>query len=147
MSPYYQALREKIGHDLILYPGVGAIVPDLTGRILLQEKSGGEGWSIPGGAIEPGEHPEEALVREVIEETGIVVKPIKVIFVVGGKEFRYQYPNGDKVEYTGLLYLCEVVGQSDLPLDPETKSLKYFSKENFPKLALPYPIEIMFSHA
>lgn len=146
MSPYYRALRAKIGHDLILYPGVGAVIPDAEGRILLQEKSTDEGWSLPGGAIEPGEHPEAALKREVREETGLIVRPVRIAFVVGGKEFRYQYPNGDWVEFTGLLYLCDVVGESSEPLDPETKSLRYFSREEMPSLAMPYPKDVLFSH-
>ena len=146
MSPYYQALRQKIGHDLILYPGVGAVIPDAHGRILLQEKSGDEGWSIPGGAIEPGEHPEDALIREVAEETGLIVRPVEIVLVVGGKDFRYQYPTGDWVEFTGLIYLCEVIGKSEQPLDPETKSLKYFSRPEMPSLAMPYPKDALFSH-
>ena len=43
---------------------------------------GGEYWSLPAGAIEPGETPEEAVVREVWEETGLKVQ-VKGVF--GGK--------------------------------------------------------------
>jgi 8-oxo-dGTP pyrophosphatase MutT (NUDIX family) len=146
MSPYYRALREKIGHDLILYPAAGAVIPDAEGRILLQEKAAEPGWFIPGGAIEPGEHPEEALVREVAEETGLIVAPRKVVLVIGGAEYRYRYPNGDWVEITGLLYQCDVVGRSDGPLDAETKHLEYFSREALPELALPYPVAALFTH-
>ena len=35
-------------------------------------------WTLPGGGLEFGEHPEEAMVREVQEETGLTVKPEKV---------------------------------------------------------------------
>lgn len=35
---------------------------------------GGEYWSLPAGAIEPGETPEEAVIREVWEETGLKVR-------------------------------------------------------------------------
>jgi 8-oxo-dGTP pyrophosphatase MutT (NUDIX family) len=147
MSPYYRSLREKIGHDLLLYPGVGAVIPDKGGRILLQERSSGEGWSIPGGAIEPGEHPEQALIREVCEETGLIVRPEKIVLVVGGSQYRYQYPNGDWVEFTGLIYLCTVTGESSQPLDAETKSLRYFSRAEMPLLAMPYPKEALFAHS
>jgi 8-oxo-dGTP pyrophosphatase MutT (NUDIX family) len=34
--------------------------------LLLQEKASGERWSLPAGAIEPGETPEQAIVREVL---------------------------------------------------------------------------------
>ena len=146
MSPYYQALRDRIGHELMLYPAVGAVIPDASGRILLQTKTEEAGWFIPGGAIEPGERPEESLIREIAEETGLIVEPVKVVLVFGGPEYRYEYPNGDKVEIFGALYRCRVVGEAAGPLDPETKSLHYFSREAMPPLRLPYPVEALFDH-
>lgn len=146
MSPYYRALRTKIGHDLILYPAAGAVIPDQQGRILLQEKTFEPGWFIPGGAVEPGEHPEEAVVREVAEETGLVVRPERVVLVIGGAEYRYEYPNGDQVEITGLLYQCSVVGETGEPIDEETKRLQYFSRDDLPELRLPYPVDSLFTH-
>jgi 8-oxo-dGTP pyrophosphatase MutT (NUDIX family) len=46
------------------------IVAESTGRVLLLERSDGEGWSHPGGMSEPGEDPEETAIRELDEETG-----------------------------------------------------------------------------
>ena len=146
MSPYYQALRAKIGHDLILYPAVGAVIPDAAGRILLQTKTDEPGWFIPGGAIEPGEPPEVALVREIEEETGLIVRPEKIVLAFGGADYRYEYPNGDRVEIIGLLYQCETIGRSERPIDAETKSLEYFAREEMPELVLPYPRDALFTH-
>jgi 8-oxo-dGTP diphosphatase len=58
-------------------PCVGAVIRDETGRLLmiLRGHDPGRGlWSIPGGRIEPGETAEEAVVREVREETGLEVR-------------------------------------------------------------------------
>ncbi len=57
-------------------PCVGAIITDPAGRLLLIKRGHEPGmglWSIPGGRIEPGESPEQAVVREVQEETGLSV--------------------------------------------------------------------------
>ena len=58
-------------------PCVGAVVTDGQGRLLMIKRGHEPGaglWSIPGGRIEPGETDAEALVREMSEETGLVVE-------------------------------------------------------------------------
>jgi len=147
MSPYIRQLRSRVGHDLLLLPGVAAVVRDREGRLLLQEKSSGEGWSLPAGAIEPGETPEQAVRREVLEETRLVVVPTRLVGVFGGEGFRHVYPNGDEVEYTVVVYRCSVIGEMPGQPDPETKSLRYFAIDEMPHVALPYPTEALFGGA
>jgi 8-oxo-dGTP diphosphatase len=58
-------------------PCAGAVIRDAAGRMLLilrRNEPGAGLWSIPGGRIEPGETDEQALVREVAEETGLEVR-------------------------------------------------------------------------
>lgn len=57
--------------------GVGAIVFDGNGRVLLVERGKPPSlglWSIPGGKLEPRETLAQAVAREVLEETGLVVE-------------------------------------------------------------------------
>jgi addiction module HigA family antidote len=143
MSPYFQDLRSKVGHALLLVPSVAAVIRNGDGELLLQQKVGGA-WSLPAGAIEPGETPEDAVRREVLEETALLVEPTEIRGVFGGSAFRHQYVNGDTVEYTVVLFRCRVLGASTNSLDPETRSLSYFSRERMPALALPYPMEALY---
>jgi 8-oxo-dGTP diphosphatase len=58
-------------------PCVGAIVRDQADRLLviLRGRPPAAGrWSIPGGRVEPGESDQQALLREMAEETGLVVE-------------------------------------------------------------------------
>jgi 8-oxo-dGTP diphosphatase len=58
-------------------PCVGAIIRDSSGRLLLIRRRNEPGaglWSLPGGRVEPGEADEQAVVREVAEETGLAVR-------------------------------------------------------------------------
>jgi 8-oxo-dGTP diphosphatase len=58
-------------------PCVGAVIKDDRGRLLLIKRGHAPGaglWSLPGGRIEPGETDAEALVREMREETGLVIE-------------------------------------------------------------------------
>lgn len=145
MSPYYQRLRASVGTDLLVIPAVAAVIHDEAGRLLLQEKHDGS-WSLPAGAIEPGEDPETAIEREVLEETGLRCVSSRVLSVLGGSDFRHTYPNGDSVEYVIILFRCLVSTQSIAILDQdETRSIRYFSRSEFPGLGLPYDIDLLFS--
>lgn len=69
---------------------VGAVIRDELGRLLLIKRGHEPGaglWSLPGGRVEPGETDAEALVREMQEETGLVVR-------VGRLVGRVQRPAG-----------------------------------------------------
>ncbi len=90
--------------------GVGAIVVE-SGRVLLVER-GREplkgSWSLPGGAVETGERLEEAIRREVREETGLDVEPVRMVEV-----FERIMPDAEgKTEYHYVLIddLCRGTG-------------------------------------
>jgi mutator protein MutT len=80
----------------------------MRSRILLtvRGKPPSEGmWGLPGGAVEVGETVEEALVREVREETGLDVRPLKLVAVLDS----VTKDDDDRVKYHYVLfeYLCE----------------------------------------
>lgn len=93
--------------------GVGALVVK-DGRILLvrrgQEPLKGR-WSIPGGLLELGEALEAGVVREVREETGLVVEPVELIELLD-RIHREDTPEGSRIRYHYVIadYLCRVTG-------------------------------------
>jgi len=140
MSSFYKSIRDRLGSSLLLMPAVAAIIRDESGRVLLQQRHD-ESWSLPAGAIEPGESPSVAIVREVFEETGLRVRPLRIAAVVGGSSCRVRYPNGDEVEYVVTVFDCEIVGGTAIESNEETRRLAYFRREDMPVLAFEYPRE------
>ncbi|HMA45799.1 MAG TPA: NUDIX domain-containing protein [Frankiaceae bacterium] len=87
-------------------PCVGALVRDGAGRLLLVRRGNEPGrglWSLPGGRVEPGESAEQALVREVREETGLLV-------TVGPLVGRVERPGPGGVVYDIADHACRTVG-------------------------------------
>ena len=88
-------------------PAAGAIV--FRGDSVLLVKRGGEPnrgrWSVPGGALEPGETVEAATVREVEEETGVRVRPLRIADV---GDYIERAPDGRvRWHYVLIDVLCE----------------------------------------
>ncbi|WP_238996652.1 NUDIX domain-containing protein [Paenibacillus pinistramenti] len=91
-------------------PAVVGIIRNENKEILFGRKHGEENWGLIAGAIEPGETPAEAVIREVFEETGLHVNPESIIGVYGGKDQRHIYPNGHQVEYLTIVFKCTING-------------------------------------
>jgi len=134
MSDYVRDLRAKIGPDLLLLPGVAAVIVDPAGRVLLQRRSDDGQWGLPGGAIEPGEEPAEALVREVHEETALDVVPERIVGVYSGPEFRVRYPNGDEAMIVSITFACRPMGGEPRVNDEESLEVRYFAPDALPPM-------------
>lgn len=129
---YVQELRAVVGHRAVLLPCTGVIITDENDRLLLQQRTDDESWGILGGAIEPGETPEESVRREAHEEAGIDLGRLQLFDVFGGPDFFIMYPNGDQAHLVCIVYLCHEF-RGDLKCDPtETLALQTFDREEIP---------------
>jgi 8-oxo-dGTP pyrophosphatase MutT (NUDIX family) len=77
-------------------------------------------WGLPGGSLEYGEHPEEAVIREVWEETGLHVCIEKLLLI-----------NSWLPDRVGMFYLCRIVDGTFHASD-EVSEFAYFSLDNLP---------------
>lgn len=107
-SSYVRSLRERIGHDLLMLPSVAALALDGAGRILLVRNAETLLWQTVGGAVDPGETPEEAALREAREEVSLELELGRLLGVVGGPACRVDYPNGDAVAYVVTVFEARV---------------------------------------
>lgn len=104
MSQYMQSLRAVAGSRLILVPASAVFVFDRLGRTLLVRDASTGLWGNPGGAIDPGESPVVAAVRELREETGLVASQLHLLGAYGGSAFEVTYPGGDRSSYVVVSY-------------------------------------------
>ena len=128
MSEHVRRLRAAIGHDLLLLPSVSVLPVDDAGRVLLVRHAGhDDGWGVLGGAVEIGEAPAEAAVRETREEIGVPVRLRGLIAALGGPEFEVTYPNGDRAAYVTAVYEAEIIDGVPRPADGELSEVGWFS--------------------
>ena len=139
ISPYMKNLRAHFGSQLVMTPSVAALIRNEAGQILFLVRADNGLWDLPAGAIDPGETPAQAVVREVREETGLIVEPSAVLGVFGGEGFRVSYSNADIVEYTVIVFECRVVGGELGGLDDETAELHFISAAERPPLTVEFP--------
>jgi len=136
ISPYIRQLRAHVGTMRLLLPSVSVHLFDAAGRLLLVRQREGGVWSTPGGLIEPDERPADAAAREAWEETGLLVRPDRVLGVYGGPECVVRYPNGDEVQYVITAVGATVVGGAPRPDGEETAAVRYWSAAEAARLSL-----------
>lgn len=107
--------------------GVRAVVQSEDGKFLLVRHTYISGWHFPGGGVEPDETAEEALARELEQETGLKVVGVSKLH---GIFFNRSVGKHDHV----LVYLCDT--RADAPLRStslEIAEAGYFNLEQLPK--------------
>jgi len=129
---YIKALREHIGHAPIITIGVGVIVENNDGEILLQKRKDNGKWAIIGGGMEIGESFEEVIRREAREETGIELGELRLLALCNGADRFITYPNGDIVYSTSVVFKTNSFS-GEICNDPdETIDHQFFGKDNLP---------------
>ncbi|MBE5787978.1 MAG: NUDIX domain-containing protein [Clostridiales bacterium] len=129
---YIKWIRGKAGHEKIILVFAGGCIFNERGEVLLQRRGDSGKWGFPGGAIELGETPEMAAIREVKEETGLDVNVGRLIGIYTDCDM--VYPNGDQAQSICIAYELEVTGGSLCCDCRETMDLKYFSLDKMPAL-------------
>jgi len=72
-----------------------------------------KGWTLPGGGVDHGEHPRDAVRREILEETGLHAEPVRILDVYS-THFTGARPDGLVEDYhgIGLIFSAEVQPES-----------------------------------
>ena len=108
MPSYLHWIRQHVGHEKILMVFASAAIRDDAGRLLWQRRADFGWWGLPGGILELDESLPECVVREVHEETGLQVRPARVVGVYTSPDFDVTYPNGDQVQQVTVCFECRM---------------------------------------
>ena len=138
ISAYVAGIRARIGHDLLLLPGVTAVVVNERDEVLLQLRRDSETWAPPSGGVEPGETAADTAIREVYEETGTSVVPERVVAVLSGRDYFVTYPNGDQMATVTTVFRCRPLAtETPRVNDDESLEIRYFPSDALPVNMLP----------
>ena len=131
---YIMNLRKYVGHEPLIGLGATTLVFNDRKELLLNLRTDTNTWGIPGGAMELYETIEETAVRELKEEASISVDELELVTILSGKEYYFEYPNGDKM--CTVIVLFKVLNYTgDVKVaDNESKQLKFFSLDNLPSM-------------
>jgi ADP-ribose pyrophosphatase YjhB (NUDIX family) len=131
------SLELDVGRALGVRTSVSAVIFDRRGRLLLQQRSDGGQWGLPGGSVEIGESVHDAVIREVREETGLHVTVRRLVGVYSDPALQVvRYPDGNVWHYVSVCFECAVRG-GELTTCDETLALRYVSPARMPTTLLP----------
>ncbi|MCU0328855.1 MAG: NUDIX domain-containing protein [Chitinophagales bacterium] len=151
MNDYIKNIREVIGTKKIIHPAARIIIESKEGQFLFIKRKDNGKLGVIAGAFENNETIEQCIIREVFEESGLVINYLEVIGISTDPNLEtVKYPNQDEIQYfviefytndwTGELkvdqnevmeaFFLGIEHVSDLPKNEQSifESLHYFRK-------------------
>ena len=134
---YIARMREKIGHEgMIFVSAYGILWNEQHDKILLEKRwDSDEGWGFPGGYLEYGDSPTQAVIREFKEETGLDVEVVRMLGL--STNITDENSWGDAQETIGIGFEMRYLGGTLCKDGTETVDLEYVSVVPEPKMFVP----------
>jgi len=123
VRPFFH-LKFRLERGMTL--GVRGLVTDEAGRVLLIQHTYVKGWHLPGGGVDRGEAAETAVIRELVEEVGIVATSRPRLLSVHNNHARFR---GDHVLY----YRIESWEQGQATSVGEIDETQWFHPDDLPE--------------
>ncbi|NDJ86687.1 MAG: NUDIX domain-containing protein [Chloroflexi bacterium] len=128
--PYYPILRARVGHARVILPGGTAAIFNNAGELLAVHDKKRDLWDLPAGLADLGETTTGTVVREVREETGLIVEPVRTLGIYSAPHLTHsELCNGDQAHWVDLLLECQIIGGNARPDEVEVDGLRYMTIE------------------
>lgn len=129
---YYKYLRQYVGTKPLILPGSVVIIRNKNSRVLLQKRPEGR-WGLPGGLMNLGESFEQVAIREVLEETGLHIRNLRLLQVFSGEDTFVKGENGDEFYSVTAVFITDHI-KGDIAFEtPETIDVQYFDCRELPE--------------
>ncbi len=126
-------LRARVGAAPLVVPATSAVVFNEREEILLQRREDTGEWGLPGGIMEIGERIDQTLVREVAEETGLQVEPVRLVGLYSDPVWAFTYPNGDRSQPVVACFEARIVGGRLQADGVESLEVGFFPLDRLPE--------------
>ena len=132
---YLGQLRQVVGSRLLMVPGTRIVIEDQAGLVLLDFRPDFRVWALPGGACEPDEDAPTTIVREVLEESGLVLGAVTPYGFASDPEWETtEFPNGDICRNFSLMFTTREYSGTPRPMDGESLDYRWWDPTDLPEM-------------
>ncbi|HZI97616.1 MAG TPA: NUDIX domain-containing protein [Actinomycetales bacterium] len=140
---YFNDPNAPVANSIV--PSVTAVVVDNTGDLLLVHKTDNDLWALPGGGVDPGESVSEAVLREVLEETGMDVEVVRLSGVYTNPRHVMAYDDGEVRQQFSLCFVARLLGGT-LTTSSETSEVAFVPPERLDDLTIHPSMRLRIDH-
>lgn len=116
-----------------ILPAIAVIIFNEKGQLLLQRRNDVDEWCVLSGHVEFGETITEAVLREILEETGAKAEIVRFIGIYSSPSSQTYYYENRTVQYVTAYFEARFTEDIDLHFsNSETKELRFFSPGQVP---------------
>ncbi|MDG5473701.1 NUDIX domain-containing protein [Jeotgalibacillus sp. ET6] len=130
---YIKHIRSMVENEKVIMVVSGAMVFDRENRLLMQKRSDNKQWGLPGGFMDFGESVQDTAKREVYEETGLILKELKLFGIYSGPQYDKTFSNGDQVSPVLISFICKNYSGELIESNEESLQNKFYSIDDLPE--------------
>lgn len=127
VGEWMKAVGQGVGGYVTPKVAVGAVVGNDRGQLLLVRRADSGVWLYPTGWADVGYSASEVAVKEVWEETGIEVEPVRLIAVLDGLRLGFT-----RIPLYSVVFHCRALGGTLKPHPLECLDVGWFAEEELP---------------
>jgi ADP-ribose pyrophosphatase YjhB (NUDIX family) len=134
-AKFYYGSNDAPKPNKPIHIGACAIV-QFNGKMLLEKRADSNCWGLIGGGLKIDESLEQCIIREVREETGLLVEEKSLCFlkVYSDPSRIAEYPDGNILRIVTAVYLIELNTDHELIHSEESQEFKYFNLDELEQL-------------